>query len=57
MTYPLTEIAKMKTEDFAPLPSVTQSTNSNQSWVVVTLTKDNPDGSRSQTTAIEAKPR
>ncbi len=57
MIYLPTRITLMKTEDFAPLPTVTQSTNSNQSWVVVTLTKDNPDGSRSQTTAIEAKPR
>jgi hypothetical protein len=50
-------MSKQSSDDFAPLPTVTQSTNSNQSWVVVTLTKDNPDGSRSQTTAIAAKPR
>ena len=49
--------ALMKTEDFPPIPTVSQSTASNQSWVVVTTTKTDSDGSRSQTTAIAAKPR
>jgi hypothetical protein len=44
-------------QDFQPIPTYSQTTQQNDSWVVVTMTKDNPDGSRSQTTAIEAKPR
>ena len=43
--------------EFAPLPTVSQSTSSNQSWVVVTTSVSHPDGSTSQTTAIAAKPR
>jgi hypothetical protein len=46
-----------QSDDFAPIVTVTQSTNANEAWVVVTLTRENPDGSTTQTTAIEAKPR
>jgi hypothetical protein len=46
-----------QSEDFAPIPSVTQTTNRNQSWIVVTTSVSRPDGSRSQTTAIEPKRR
>jgi hypothetical protein len=34
--------------DFTPIPSYTQSSVSNASWVNVTLTKTDPDGSKTQ---------
>jgi hypothetical protein len=34
--------------DFAPIPSYTQSSVSNASWVNVTLTKTDSDGSTTQ---------
>jgi hypothetical protein len=44
-------------QDFPNLPTYRETTNSNESWVVVTLTKTDSDGSTTQTTVIEAKPR
>jgi hypothetical protein len=46
----------MKIEDFAPTPAYNQTSNENSAWVVVTTTVSYPDGSRSQTSAIAAKP-
>ncbi|HEY9635209.1 MAG TPA: hypothetical protein V6D14_17540 [Coleofasciculaceae cyanobacterium] len=46
-----------QSEEFAPIPSVSQTISRNESWVVVTTTVSRPDGSRSQTTAIASKPR
>jgi hypothetical protein len=42
--------------DFAPLPSYTQTIQSNQAWVVLTLVRTDPDGSKTQVIAIEPKP-
>jgi hypothetical protein len=44
-------------DEFPTIPTVTQTINRNQSWIVVTTSVSHPDGSRSQTTAIEPKPR
>jgi hypothetical protein len=42
-------MSQMKTNpEFAPIPSYTQSSVSNASWVNVTLTKIDPDGSTTQ---------
>lgn len=42
-------------KDFAPLPQYTQSTVKNESWVVVTITRTDGDGSVTQTSAIVSK--
>jgi len=41
--------------DFAPLPTYQETRNSNAAWVQVTLTKTEPDGTRTQTIAIVPK--
>ena len=46
-----------KSEDFAPQPTYSQSKNSNDSWVAVTTIRTDSDGSKTQTIAIEPKPR
>jgi hypothetical protein len=43
------------TQDFAPLPQYSQTTTKNESWVNVTLTRSNPDGSKSQVATILPK--
>jgi len=45
-----------KNEDFQPLPQYSQSISTNQSWVAITTTRKDPDGSITQRVAIEAKP-
>lgn len=35
-------------QDFQPLPQYSQITTQNESWVNTTLTRTDPDGSRSQ---------
>ena len=42
-------------QDFAPLPTYNETRNSNGAWVQVTLTKTEPDGTRTQTIAIATK--
>lgn len=42
-------------KDFAPLPTYIQTTTQNQSWVNVTLTKTESDGSTTQTFFIAKK--
>lgn len=44
-------------QDFAPLPVISQTLASNAAWVAVTTTKEYADGSKSQTFAVEPKPR
>jgi hypothetical protein len=44
-------------QDFAPLPIISQTSTSNSAWVAVTTTKEYADGSKSQTFAVEPKPR
>jgi hypothetical protein len=44
-----------KTEDFAPLPTYKETTIANQSYVNVTLTRVDPDGSTTQTLIIVSK--
>lgn len=46
-----------KNDDFAPLPTYKESTKSNDSWVNVTLTRTNSDGSTTQTSTIVSKPK
>jgi hypothetical protein len=41
--------------DFAPLPSYSQTTTKNESWVNVTVTRTDPDGSKSQVLTIVPK--
>ena len=41
--------------DFAPLPTYTQTTIKNESWVNVTVIRTDPDGSKSQVLAIAPK--
>jgi hypothetical protein len=43
-------------QDFAPLPSYSQSIRTNESWAVITTIRTDPDGSTTQRLAIEAKP-
>jgi hypothetical protein len=43
-------------QDFAPLPSYSQSIRTNESWAVITTTRTDADGSTTQRLAIEAKP-
>jgi hypothetical protein len=42
-------------QDFAPLPIYQETSTSNGSWVNVTLTKTEPDGSKTQTSTIVSK--
>lgn len=42
-------------QDFQPLPQFTQTTTKNESWVNVTLTKTESDGSKTQTFFIAKK--
>ncbi len=44
-----------QSQDFAHLPSYSQTTTKNESWVNVTLTRTDPDGSKSQVLAIVPK--
>jgi hypothetical protein len=44
-----------KNTDFAPQPTYTQATTQNETWVNVTLTKTESDGSKSQTFFIAKK--
>jgi len=41
--------------DFAPLPSYSQTTTKNESWVNVTISRTDPDGSKSQVLIIVPK--
>ncbi len=43
------------TQDFAPLAQYTQTTTKNASWVNVTVTRTNTDGSVTQTSTIVPK--
>jgi hypothetical protein len=45
----------MNNNDFAPLPQYKESTTKNESWVNVTLTRTDPDGSKSQVATILPK--
>jgi hypothetical protein len=42
-------------QDFQPLPQYTQTTTKNESWVNVTVTKVEFDGTRTQTSSIISK--
>ena len=42
-------------QDFQAQPSYEQTTKSNETWVNVTLTKTDPDGSRTQVSFIAKK--
>jgi len=42
-------------EDFAPLPTYKETSVSNSSYVNVTLTRVDPDGSKTQTSTIVRK--
>lgn len=42
-------------QDFQPLPEYTQSSKSNETWVNITLTKTDSDGSRTQVSFIAKK--
>ena len=42
-------------QDFTPLPIYQETSTSNGSWVNVTLTKTEPDGSKTQTSTIVSK--
>ena len=44
-----------KIHEFAPIPSYSQSTTSNASWVNITLTKTDSNGTRAQVLIIAAK--
>ena len=44
-----------KTDDFQPLPQYEETFTSNSSWVNVTLTRTDPDGSKTQTSTIVSK--
>jgi hypothetical protein len=44
-----------KTEDFARLPTYVETTIANQSYINVTLTRVDPDGSKTQTLIIVSK--
>jgi hypothetical protein len=43
--------------DFAPIPSYTQTKIANDSWINITLTKLDSDGSKSQVLILAAKPQ
>jgi hypothetical protein len=42
-------------QDFQPLPTYSQSIAKNETWVVVTQTKTESDGTRTQTSSIVSK--
>jgi hypothetical protein len=42
-------------QDFQPLPQYTESSASNQTWIAVTLTKTESDGTVTQTSKIIPK--
>ncbi len=42
-------------QDFQPLPQYTQTRNSNETWVNVTTTKTEADGTITQTSSIVSK--
>jgi hypothetical protein len=42
-------------QDFAPLSQYSQTTTKNESWVNVTVTRTDPDGSLSQVLTIVPK--
>lgn len=44
-----------KVQDFPSMPQYRMTTNRNESWVAVTLTRSNEDGSKTQVQAIEPK--
>jgi hypothetical protein len=44
-----------KDDDFKPLPTYKETTIANQSYVNVTLTRIDPDGSKTQTSKIVSK--
>ncbi|NER99220.1 MAG: hypothetical protein F6J86_36260 [Symploca sp. SIO1B1] len=43
------------TQDFAPLPQYSQTKTSNQTWVNVTTTRTDPDGTTTQHLQIISK--
>jgi hypothetical protein len=45
-----------QSEDFAPQPTYSQSIRTNEAWIAVTTVRTDPDGSKTQVIAIEAKP-
>ena len=44
-----------KQKDFEPLPTYQETSTSNGSWFNVTLTKTEPDGSKTQVSNIVSK--
>jgi hypothetical protein len=44
-------------QDFQPLPQYSQSISTNESWVAITTTRKDPDGSITQRVALEFKPK
>jgi hypothetical protein len=46
-----------KNQDFQPLPQYSQSISTNESWVAITTTRKDPDGSITQRVALEFKPK
>jgi hypothetical protein len=44
-----------KQQDFAPLPTYQETSTSNGSWVNVTITKTESDGSKTQVSNIVSK--
>lgn len=46
-----------KVQDFPSMPQYQMVTNRNESWVAVTLTRSNEDGSKTQVQAIAPKVR
>jgi hypothetical protein len=45
------------TPEFAPVPNYSQTKIANNSWVNITLTKIDSDGSKSQVLILAAKPQ
>jgi hypothetical protein len=48
---------QIQDSDFAPVPSYSQTKISNDSWINITLTKVDSDGSKSQVLILAAKPQ
>lgn len=44
-----------KNDDFKPLPTYQETSNSNGSWVQVTLTRTDSDGTKTQVSSIVSK--
>jgi hypothetical protein len=44
-------------QDFQPLPQYSQHIRTNESWVAITTTRTDPDGSTTQRVALEFKPK